>query len=257
MIFRNNRTGSTGGKLTWQRGGLTIAITSIFVFAGCSTMDGLFAKSKTGRLPEEQSVEVNPEERIAQLESHEQELEKEISSLKSQIEIEKALRDSLNRRLEAAQAAREEAIREVVRMRARIQGMVSPAEASAMFAEARVILDRMEEEAFNTEAVVDLELARSYMARGKGALDNGNPGGSVYLFDLIHGLYERMMKGDPRTVKVSVNAAVLRASPATNSARIALLYWGDSATGLEKTGDWIRVKTGAGQEGWIMGSQVH
>ena len=256
MIFTGNGTGLTSGKRTWHRSGFTLAIISIFVITGCSTMDNLFKKSKTGGLSEEQSVELNQAERIKQLESHEQELEKEISNLKSQMEIEKVLRDSLNRRLEAAQAAREEAIREVVRMRARIQGMASHAEASAMFAEARVILDRMEEESFNTEAVVDLELARSYMARGKGALDNGNPGGSVYLFDLIHGLYERMMKGDPRTVKVSVSVAALRASPASNSARVALLYRGDSATGLEKTGDWIKVKTGSGQEGWLMGSQV-
>ena len=165
-------------------------------------------------------------------------------------------RESLTRRLEIAQAARGDAIREVVRIRARIQGMASQAEASAMFAEARVILDRMEEEAFNEQALEDLGLARSYMVQGKGALDKGNPGGAAYLFDLIPGLYEGLKKTDPRKVKVKVSIAALRESPMPSSPKISALYWGESATGLEKNKEWVKVKTSSGQAGWLMRNQV-
>jgi len=216
----------------------------------------LFKKRSVDESSTEQAVKQEPAEQIAQLQSREKELERQVRSLSGKLKAEKVARDSLARRLEIAQAAREDAIREVVRIRARIQGMASEAEASAMFAEARVILDRMESEAFNEEALSELDLARSYMARGKDALDTGNPGGAAYLFDLIPGVYEGMKKTDPRMIKVNVRIATLRESPAPSSPKIDSLYWGESATGLEKSKDWIKVKISSGQTGWLMKSQV-
>lgn len=242
--------------LIWYRGSLVFAV-GIFLFAtGCVTLNGSQKKTAGDGLSESKAVEQKQNEQIVQLQSREKELEKEISRLKAQLEVEKAAFGSLTRRFEAAQAAREDAIREVVRMRARIQGMASLAEASAMFAEARVILDRMEDEAYNTEASADLDRARSYMARGKGALDSGNPGGAAYLFDLIPGLYEGMKKGDPRMVQVNVSIAALRESPKKTAPKVGSLYWGDSATGIEKSRNWMNVKASSGLTGWIMKSQV-
>jgi hypothetical protein len=125
-----------------------------------------------------------------------------------------------------------------------------------MFAEARVIIDRMEDEAFSEPAQEDLHLARSYMARAKGALSSGNPGGAAYLFDLIPGLYEGMKKTDSRMVKVKVKIAALRESPSPSARKTGSLYWGESATGLEKKKDWMKVKASSGQAGWLMRNQV-
>jgi hypothetical protein len=236
--------------------GFVFAVWAIIFTTGCSTMDGLSKKPEAEGSSMEQSAELEPAQQIAQLQSREKELKREIRSLSEQLKAEKFARDSLSKRLDIAQAAREEAIREVVRIRARMQGMASQAEASAMFAEARVIIDRMEEEAFNVQALQDLHLARSYMARAKGALGSGNPGGAAYLFDLIPGLYESMKKTDPRTVKVNVKIASLRESPAPSARKIASLYWGESAIGLEKKGDWIKVRSSSGQAGWIRWSQT-
>lgn len=205
---------------------------------------------------DEQAVVEMQARQIASLETRVEELERRVRKQNSRSKAEKVARESLVRRLEAAQDAREEAIREVVRVRARIQGMASRAEASAMFAEARVILDRMEEEAFSAQALEDLSRARSYMARGKGTLDMGNPGGAAYLFDLIPGLYEGMKKSDPRTVKVNVSVAALRRSPAPAAHKVDTLYWGESVTGLAKKQDWMKVRTVSGQDGWLMMSQV-
>ena len=236
--------------------GLVVMCVAFFFTTGCSTTDGLFKKRSVDESSKEQAVKQEPAEQITQLQSREKELERQVRSLSGKLKAEKVARDSMTRRLEIAQAAREDAIREVVRIRARIQGMASQAEASAMFAEARVILDRMEAEAFNEEALSELDLARSYMARGKDALDTGNPGGAAYLFDLIPGVYEGMKKSGPRMIKVNVRIATLRESPAPSSPKIDSLYWGESAAGLEKSKDWIKVKTSSGQTGWLMKSQV-
>ncbi|MCJ7498999.1 hypothetical protein MUP29_01980, partial [bacterium] len=192
-----------------KSGFVLVCITLLFT-SGCSTPNGIFKKT-----------DVDGSSKATQLKPGKQELQRQISSLNAKLNEEKVARESLTRRLEIAQAAREDAIREVVRIRARIQDMASQAEASAMFAEARVILDRMENEAFNEEALGELDLARSYMARGKGALDSGNPGGAAYLFDLIPGVYEGMKKTDPRTIKIRVSIAILRISPTPSSEKVS------------------------------------
>ena len=257
-----------------SRYGLMLAFAIFLVATGCSTTGGLSRHPEadepaTGQIVEseqafeleqaverEKAVQKDLAARIAQLESREKELERQIRLLNSKLKAEKVARESQKSRFEVAQAAREDAIREVVRIRARIQGMASQAEASAMFAEARVILDRMEEEAYNEQSREDLALARSYMARGKGALDAGNSGGAAYLFDLIPGLYEGMKKADPRTVKISVRIAALRKTPEPSSAKLSTLYWGDSATGIEKGKNWLKIRTTSGQTGWVMMDQV-
>ena len=248
--------------------GIAFLCVSFLFFTGCITTEGQSKNPGTDTLSQPEIVEQQPmvkqeqaviqvqAQQIARLESREKELEKELRLMESKLKAGNVARESLTSRLEITQAAREEAIREVVRIRARIQGMASQAEASAMFAEARVILDRMENEAFNEEALAELDLARSYMARGKGALDNRNPGGAAYLFDLIPGVYEGMKKTDPRKVKISVTIATLRKFPTPSSAKISSLYWGESATGFEKNKDWMKVKTSSGQTGWIMRSQT-
>ena len=266
------RTASGSVLKKWEQllsgSGIAVLCVTFLFITGCITTGGQSRKpgADTPTQPEvvepqpmvkqEQAVIQVQAQQIAQLESRKKELEKELRFMKSKLKAGNVARESLTRRLEIAQAAREEAIREVVRIRARIQGMASQAEASAMFAEARVILDRMENEAFNEESLAELDLARSYLARGKGALDNGNPGGAAYLFDLIPGVYEGMKKTDPRTIKVSVSIATLRISPAPSSEKVSSLYQGESATGLEKKEDWMKVKTSSGQTGWIMRSQT-
>jgi len=249
FVMRDNR-------LLLPKWGYLFLFAVFFLMAGCKTMEGQVKKSEPDETSKGQVVNQEASEQITRLQSSQKNLQRQIRSLKSQLKAGKVAQESLANRLEVCQAAREEAVREVVRMRARIQGMASQAGASAMFAEARVILDRMEEEAFNAQALEDLDLARSYMARGKGALDTGNPGGAAYLFDLIPGLYEGMKKGDPRKVKVSVSVAALRKTPKSTAQKLDSLYAGELATGLEKNKDWMKVKTSSGQTGWIMSGQV-
>lgn len=240
----------------WYRWGLVVAVMSLVLGGGCTTMGGPSGRTGSNGSDSPPAAKLKPAQQIAQLQSREKELEQQVKNLSIKLEAETAARESLERRLEVAQTAREEAIREVVRIRDRIQGMASQAEATAMFAEARVILDRMEKEAFSGEALEQFDLGRSYLTRGKEALDADNPGGAAYLFDLITALYEGMKNINPRKVKIKVRIAALRESPSPSSPRKENLEQGTSATGLEKAKDWIKVKAASGKTGWIMKSQV-
>lgn len=176
--------------------------------------------------------------------------------LKAQIITAEIDRGSLLRRLEISQSALDDAEQEVVRIRSRIQGMASKAEASAMFAEARVLIDRMVEEAYREQALEEVELAEHYLRTGKDTLDQDNPAGAAYLFDRVSEIYTSMMKSKPRALMVIVRSAALRSSSSESSKALGYLSQGDSATGLKKENDWFQVKTPSGLVGWIRQVQV-
>jgi hypothetical protein len=261
MTKKGREISSTGSILHKPvRGWLPALVVILFLAPGCETTSGLSGGTATGKVKsqkQDQGAKTSPDQEVSRAQSSKKDLEMQVRSLEDQLRGERVARESLQRRLEIAQAAREDAIREVVRVRARIQGMASQAEASAMFAEARVIMDRMEAEAFSDEALDQLQLAKSYMDRGKNALDSGNPGGGAYLFDLIPGLYEGMKKGDPRLVEVKVSVASLRESPAPSSLKLESLPMGEQVSGVDKNDGWIKVKTSSGKTGWLMKTQVH
>ena len=191
--------------------------------------------------------------RIKKLNGEIKALNGKLNAQKLSAEIE---RGTLNRRLEVAQAARDDAEDEVVRIRSRIQGMASKAEASAMFAEARVLIDRMVEEAYREQALEEVELAEHYLRSGKETLDQDNPAGAAYLFDRVSEMYTSMIKSDPRILTVKVRSAALRKSPSESSQAFGYLSQGDSATGQKRGDGWVLVRTSSGLEGWIRREQV-
>ncbi|NOY86602.1 MAG: SH3 domain-containing protein [Deltaproteobacteria bacterium] len=179
----------------------------------------------------------------------------EIKSLHDDLDVVNGVRESeaqaSTRRLAAMEAARDNAVREVVRTRARIQGMASPAEAAAMFAEARVIIDRMNEDAFNEQAKDYLSQGRKFLQNGKKEMERQNPGGAAYLFDLISTLYESFRGIDSKVLTVNTRKVNLRAMPNSSSKKLGLLSHGEKVTGQEKKGNWILVRTTSGLRGWI------
>ncbi|GBE15472.1 MAG TPA: hypothetical protein ENH32_01490 [Proteobacteria bacterium] len=180
---------------------------------------------------------------------------REIKSLRDDLEIVSGVREMeaqvFTKRLAVMEAARDDAVREVVRTRARIQGMASPAEAAAMFAEARVIIDRMTEDAFNEQAMDYLGQGRKYLQNGKQEMERQNPGGAAYLFDLISALYESYRGIDSRTLTVNTRTVNIRAMPNASSRKLGLLSHGDKVTGQDKKGNWILVRTTSGLRGWV------
>jgi hypothetical protein len=197
---------------------------------------------------------------VKQLQLKVKKLEREIVVLNDRLKAQDISAEIENgvllRRLEVVKSALTDAEQEVVRIRSRIQGMASQAEASAMFAEARVLIDRMVEEAYREQALEEVELAEHYLRSGKDTLDQDNPAGAAFLFDRVSEIYTSMIKSEPRVLTVKVRSAALRSSSSESSKILGYLSQGDSATGQKKAGDWVQVKTPSGLEGWIRREQV-
>ena len=187
-------------------------------------------------------------------ESGMRELEEEIRTLKALTDMEI---QSLSVRLKAVETERDDAIREVVRTRSRIEGLASPAGASAMFAEARVLVDRMEEEAFSLRAQGLLEQGEGYLTSGKKELDAGNPGGAAYLFDLVSSVYQEFRSSNPDRLTVAVRKAGLYRMANRTSGMVIALSRGELITGLEIEKDWFKVRDKSGRVGWVRKNQVH
>ncbi|TNF45200.1 SH3 domain-containing protein [bacterium] len=226
-----------------------LAIAACFLLAGCITTGDVKTESET--TADEQVEEVELEKLRADLDQ----VRAENRALKEELKILNGARkidaQTYARRLAAVEAARDEAIKEVVRARARIQGMASPAEAAAMFAEARVIIDRMSEEAYNDQAVDFMKLGKRYLENGREEMEQQNPGGAAYLFNLISSLYESFQATDPRAMTVNTKKASLRASATASSKRLGLLSYGEKVEGLARQGKWIRVDTPSNLKGWV------
>jgi hypothetical protein len=155
------------------------------------------------------------------------------------------------RRLAAVERERDLAVAEVVRLRARMQGMVSAPEAGAMYAEARVLLDRMEEDAYSAQARDQLRTARQRLEEGKAEMGKGNPGGAAFLFDQMGNLYESFRKGSPRRLTVTAVSVDMKAAASAPARAVATLYRNDALEGLAKTEGWVQVRDFSGRKGWV------
>ncbi len=151
---------------------------------------------------------------------------------------------------------RDAAVAEVVRTRARVQGMASGAEASAMFAEARVLVDRMAEEAFNTESTVHLRTARRRLEEGKAEMEKGNPGGAAFLFDQVSNSYNLFRKGNPRQLEVGGESVVLRDRPSASGKVLKTVRRNSFLEGLSRQEGWVQVRDGSGVKGWVAADSV-
>ncbi|MBN2720063.1 MAG: hypothetical protein JXR72_03055 [Proteobacteria bacterium] len=180
-------------------------------------------------------------------------LKEEIRNLKALSRFEA---QSLSKRLAAAEMERDNAIREVVRTRSRIEGLASEAGASAMHAEARVLVDRMREEAFNLRARELLKQSQTYLESGETELKGGNPGGAAYLFDLVSGLFEEFKNCDPGRLTVTVERAALRKSASPSSAVVGSLPRGSDVQGVRMLAGWFEVSDSSGRTGWIRKEQA-
>ncbi|UCG39307.1 MAG: hypothetical protein JSV00_03495 [bacterium] len=246
MTQRTTTLPSTGvGKAPWK---IVFPVVMLFFTAtGCATL-------QSRQVPPVAEDREPLETRITQLERENSLLREQIENLKKtsgqEVEV-------LTRRLEKTQKTLDDTIREVVRARSRIQGMASAAEASAMFAEARVHLDRMREKAFNEQALGDFEIASAYLLSGKKEMESGNPGGAAFLFEIVSSIYAEFRNSNPDRVVVSVDSATLLKAPSSTSQKVGVLHRGEAATGLKILNEWMQIRTPSGQQGWLLRRHLH
>ena len=60
---------------------------------------------------------------------------------------------------------------------------------------------------------------------------------------------QRMLAGD--TVEIRKSWTQIRSAPSRNARAIALAFGNDTLSVVEKEGDWVQVRFGRNQEGWI------
>lgn len=158
---------------------------------------------------------------------------------------------------------------EVVRVMARMQTLASRAEAASAMAEAEIAVNALH--ASRPDAVY-LEQARTLLSQASEQFDGGNWGGSLYLSGQARRLVRSgeggfidqdaaALRPDETRFQMPVPVRTLRRSnvregPGLEHAVLTVLDPDAPLTGLSYTSEWMRVRLGDGQIGWIFYSLV-
>lgn len=140
--------------------------------------------------------------------------------------------------------------------------------AVSRISEVRVQLQELQESE-DEEIRGRVERARELLGRADEALGNDNPAGAGFFAERAAELLRqatrvvefRAIAGNeplipllpPRTLKVVVERANLRAGPGTEHDRVATVESGTKLEADARSGDWFRVATPEGVSGWILG----
>jgi hypothetical protein len=187
------------------------------------------------------------------------ELERQVTRLEIQLMERDALNESLNTRLD-------QALQEVVGTMRKLRSLATRAEAASAMAEADVALQSIGRSGRDSP---ELKQASRLMQQSSDEFKRSNFGGALYLavqakaMARLHGSGGGVGKLRPgevafaAPVKLRANSrANVRAGPGTNFPVSFSTDSGSALSGLSHLGEWIRVTSEAGEEGWIFGSLV-
>jgi uncharacterized coiled-coil protein SlyX len=187
------------------------------------------------------------------------ELERQVTRLEIQLMERDALIESLNTRLD-------QALQEVVGTMRKLRSLATRAEAASAMAEADVALQSIGRSGRDSP---ELKQAFRLMQQSSDEFKRSNFGGALYLavqakaMARLHGSGGGVGKLRPgevafaAPVKLRANSrANVRAGPGTNFPVSFSTDSGSALSGLSHLGEWIRVTSEAGEEGWIFGSLV-
>lgn len=210
--------------------------------AECSTRLS-WVQAEADRLPEAQQEAAGEAERLAarakKAEDEQRRLEERVAVLMRDLELTET---------------------EVIRIKARLQGLETKADATSVIAETRVLIRRLQDQRGRTPAVVrSLEL----LDRSEQMVEEGNFGASTFLAlkaqellkDLRRGGEEPDRPAPKRQYTVTAGRANLRAGPALDAALVGSLKKGDVIEALAQRGEWLQVKLGD-KKAWISRSLV-
>jgi uncharacterized coiled-coil protein SlyX len=188
------------------------------------------------------------------------ELERQVTRLEIQLMERDALIESLNTRLD-------QALQEVVGTMRKLRSLATRAEAASAMAEADVALQSIGRSGRDSP---ELKQAFRLMQQSSDEFKRSNFGGALYLavqakaMARLHGSGGGVGKLRPgevafaAPVKLRANSrANVRAGPGTNFPVSFSTDSGSALSGLSHLGEWIRVTSEAGEEGWIFGSLVN
>lgn len=193
-------------------------------------------------------------------------LEDDIGRLGLQLLEREAWIVQLDTRLAAQQRALDEAVQEVVRLKAKHRGLETRAEAAAEIAEAEIALKGFRDQE-TTGTRPDLAKAEALVKRAAEELGRQNFSGALYLVEQAKAQIKlgSVEAGDPPVTDVLegekpfavpiplvvVAKSNLREGPGQDFKVLAVLEQGTEIRGLSSKGLWVRVESKEGLSGWL------
>jgi uncharacterized protein YgiM (DUF1202 family) len=150
---------------------------------------------------------------------------------------------------------------EVIRTKARLQGLENKADSTSVIAETRVLIRRAQEQRGRTPASVR---SQELLDRAEQMVEEGNYGAATFLAMKAQELIKDARRGGDeaaerpfvrRQYSVRASRANLRGEPTTAAPVVGQLKRGDVVEALEKRGEWLQVRAGE-LSGWIFGGLV-
>jgi hypothetical protein len=213
----------------------------------------------------------NPKEALALCEARVKQLAEETDQQSWNLIEKDALIRQLEQRLIAQQRMLDDAIQEVVRVKAKHRSLETRAEAASEMAEAEIALKTLRAKAGRSTRP-ELANAEQLLKMAGKEFGDQNFGGALYLVSQAKGQIKtgtlRLTETDPAgvlegeiafAVPLSLkirSKAHLRSGPGMEFPVVGLLEEGAPVTGHSSKGPWLRVRGGTGPGGWIHRSLV-
>lgn len=151
---------------------------------------------------------------------------------------------------------------EVIRTKARLQGLETKADSTSVIAETRVLIRRHQEQRGRTPAIVR---SQELLDRAEQMIEEGNFGAATFLAMKAQELIKDVRRGggeesgdkaaSKRNYSVVANVAYLRREPSREAPIVGTVKKGELLEATAQRGDWLRVKAGA-KSGWIFRALV-
>lgn len=234
-------------------------LTAGALVAGCAMMPPADPppQADSEQTPPDHNALDEANERIAELEFLNRQLREELGSLELRAIDTNTQLAKLRDRFQRLSRAHEDAVAEVVRSQAKLQGNVSQADAAANIAEAELALSERANSA-------EVSQARALLASASQQFDEGNYGGALYLSNQSKRVLASAkpasmalapIDGESRfsellTLWVAINSN-MRAGPGLNYEVVAILDEGTPVRAYSYSDAWVRVLLEDGSNGWI------
>jgi hypothetical protein len=146
---------------------------------------------------------------------------------------------------------------EVIRTKARLQGLETKADATSVVAETRVLIRRLQEQRGRSPAV---HRSQELLERAEQMIEDGNFGAATFMALKAQELIKDARRGalveeghrpaPKRQYVVTASLANLRSEPSRDAPISGQLKKGDSVEATAQRGEWLHVKAGS-VSGWV------
>ena len=228
----------------------------------------------SARLKQQERLADQLRQQLEQSQAQTESRKSEIGRLQIKLLEKEALIRQLQDKASLQQQTIDEAVLEVVRAKAKLRSIESRAEAASTMAETEIALKTLKGQVLSPSTTVagSIQKAESLLKMSTVEFKRENYGGALYLAGQAraqitaiqsgrqHALADDMLPGEktfkPPLALILLKRSNLRKAPDLSSHVLRVLEKGTRIVGYSHKGEWIRVRTEAGESGWIHQSLV-